>query len=576
VSKLLTLFVLFNFIAGCGSSSNDSKPSTTNTADSTTNNNEDLGYNPFERWTEKGDYSYNLDYTFNGANCKTSKAFQAKAEYCLGLQNQALNSDCALPLRQNIYKNECGQDFQEINFKNDFWKSGFDTHLQKRCETAQPQSDLFSTNKQYCEFLKDEVLHKSCFWSARLDKFQSRKCSEAFSQEPPLVPPSVSPQPTEPPVVTNPPVQQPDPLDEIAIVQELKAQGIEVNVDWQSIQQFSSHPLPGDLPLNEQMKILWRELESNKLNLLTRKDRINHIEVTVYTNYRQYKDDRFLYLDYETKPGQFAEYFSLFDQILRYSDQLKIDFDMIHSGYKRDSASYLPLRQMLSALEKNIISLRAMKGTFKSIKTNSYSAYFSNSQVLTLQRDKIEDELLRFINLLKPIAPVLVWAEKNAVEIKTEFDITKETKKIYEAFNVIQKAIPSLDQMIQAQMLNEIHLWFITSDQSYSSRQKSLTLALDEFNQLQVAKILKTLGQQALRSLEIQRPIELSLTNLDENYLKSYANLEAVWVKVIGKSASIKKITLGYASAYYQSLQELTIGYQTTLSDTEKLIATIK
>jgi len=88
-------------------------------------NQDDLGYSPGQRWDDTGNYSYNYSLTINGVNCKTNQVFKNKADYCMGLQDQALNKDCALELRKRSYANDCGDDFQEVNFKNKF----LDMHL---------------------------------------------------------------------------------------------------------------------------------------------------------------------------------------------------------------------------------------------------------------------------------------------------------------------------------------------------------------------------------------------------------------------------------------------------------------
>jgi|GEM_PF-4326151 len=184
--KRSVLFILIGFhlalLSSCNVShtlneSNGNEPTTKLTA-------QDLGYDPVARWSERGDYSYNIKLTQNGLTCQTEQKFGNKADYCLGLQSQDRNNGCALSLRMQKYNNECGNDFQEIEFRNYFWRSGYDPQLKVRCETGRAEELPFKTLKHLCRFLKDEKLHKNCFWSDRLGNFRNLGCLEDFSPEP--------------------------------------------------------------------------------------------------------------------------------------------------------------------------------------------------------------------------------------------------------------------------------------------------------------------------------------------------------------------------------------------------------
>jgi hypothetical protein len=572
--KLLNVFFASLFamsLAACGNSSS-STPAGGGGGGGDINVDE-LGYNPATRWPEVGSYSYDFDVSYNGSRCQAKKEFGNKADYCMGLQDQALNSSCALEPRKGAYKSECGPDFQETNFKNYFFLSGFDSRLQKRCQTGLPKEPTFKTTKSFCNFLKDEVLHNSCFWDGRKDKFDELRCTGDFSPEPSVVIPVPTPVPTPQPTPSPTPG---DPTDEIPVVQELRAHGIKVSVDWSAIRLSRRFPLPGDTPIPEQMKLFWEDLAANKSAVLQRQDRIAEINVTSYTHYRTNKNDRSLDLDFDGKRGDLAEYFPLFDKLLTVSSQLDIEFSMIQSGSRRDSVSYLPLRQVLSAVEKNWADLVQMTGAIEELELNSYAAYFSQSRTLTLRYEHIEADFTTYIGLLKPLAPIMSWAKKRNVELKTDFDVEKDREKVQAAFQLLETQLPSLNQLVRAGMLEELTLWYIDGEQNFWPSSKSLSLSIHNNTKEVVSKALVSLGKLAKMSLESHKKMDTDASELNENFFKSFALLETVWPQIQPKLPMIKTITVGYESSYYEGSQELTVGAGSTLQETQKVIAEIK
>ncbi len=84
--KLLSLFFISLFLISCDVVSKAAK------------NNEGL--------------SYNLEV--NG--CKTdSHSFNSLDEYCAGLQNNALNNDCAQSARESLFNQKCSGVFTPFN-----------------------------------------------------------------------------------------------------------------------------------------------------------------------------------------------------------------------------------------------------------------------------------------------------------------------------------------------------------------------------------------------------------------------------------------------------------------------------
>lgn len=565
------IFLLTN----CSSGSGGDGKSPTGKSD-TTLSTEDLGYNPHERWPEKGEFSYNFSYTFNGVKCEANKSFNSQADYCLGLQDQSLNSNCALEMRESTYKSNCGDDFQEINFKNYFWQSGYDTHLQKNCETGNPRETVFKTEKHYCEFLKDENAHKNCFWQSRKEKFQSRGCQGNFSAMPSSAQPSPSPNPQPAPSPSPTPTPS-QPEDLVAIVQELRAQGFILKVNWKAIRQVSWHPRPGEPSINQKMQLFWSELAANKNHILKRKNEIKEIEVSIYTQH-SFNHGGALILDFETKQGELKEYFPLLDQALSTSRELGIVFEFIHSGNAEDTTSYLPLRQILKLVQQHKVNLHNSKGMIKKIDTESYSSYNANDRSLTLDRKQLASEFAKYIQLLKPLAPVFLWSDTNNIQLdlNSDFDLEKNRDKVYTAFALLESALKELNQIAQAGMIKELSLWFSQSKPAYYNSLKKLTLGIVEANKVEVKNTLQGLARVAHLSQELQKPIELGSYNLDESFFTELNMLEALWPKIKAKATKISVIHLGgYTSTYYKSTQELIIGYKSTLEETAKVVAEI-
>lgn len=167
----LLLFVL----SGCG---NGTK--TTNSGDDPEMISE-LGFNPSERWVKVADFSY--EYNVNG--CRTGyHAFKNQKDYCLGLMNTVMNQSCAQSLRESVFAQDCGENFQQIYIPAPLPIKAYDSRLKRYCETAKSSFQIFQFLSEVCGFLKNENLHKSCHWGPRFEKFESLSCRGKFSQEP--------------------------------------------------------------------------------------------------------------------------------------------------------------------------------------------------------------------------------------------------------------------------------------------------------------------------------------------------------------------------------------------------------
>ncbi len=576
--KIIGLLLAAFVFTGCNTSSNSSNgsPPTDNPGGNDVN---ELGYDPKVRWTEQGEFSYNHRYSYNGSACETGEQkFGNLAEYCMALQDQKRNGGCALPSRTSSYRAKCGNDFQELNFRGEFYKSGFDSHIQQQCSTNTSVSE-FQNLKHYCDFLKDEALHKNCFWTDRNKHFRNKECSSDFSAMPGAVSgpsPQPNPNPNPQPNPTPTPTPLPDPVQEIPIVKELKEHGITTTVDWQSIRLVSSHPMPGEPTVDEKMKVLWSELAANKNEIIKRKAMITEIEVSIYTNFHNFSTVKQFVIDFETKQNQLKDYFPLSDKIQTYENELKIKFSFIHNGSYSDTVSYKPLRQMIALIEKNFADLKSSFGLFSEIKMDSYVGYFSKSQTLTLRRDFLDADFSQYLKLLKPLAPTLNWFKSKGVDFEADFDIEKDSRTVYDAFKVVEGSLPSFEQMVNAGMLKEVTLYFSNGKQHYWSSLKSISLSIDFMNQREVTDILSKLGKVAQLSRDGSVEITVSGSELTDGFIKSFGFLEKFWPKIKTKLSFIKKIELGYESKFYSGLKQLNIGYNSTEAETEKIINEIK
>jgi hypothetical protein len=185
LTKMFLVAIVSLYFVGCsngkaaGSSNASSEDPNGSYADSGA-----LGYVPGDRWPEGGGFAYNLSATNGDVTCTTTHRFDAKASYCMALQDAKVNENCALGLRQSTYQDQCGTDFQQVNFETSFYIDGFDARLNKQCSTGAPGIKAFQYTSQFCEFLKNETLHAGCMWDARQAKFNNLGCAGDFSPAP--------------------------------------------------------------------------------------------------------------------------------------------------------------------------------------------------------------------------------------------------------------------------------------------------------------------------------------------------------------------------------------------------------
>lgn len=567
-------FFLTILVCGLLTACSDSS-STQNGSPAKDNNelNQDLGYKPSERWPEQGEFSYSFDYSYNGNRCKIEKQFGNKADYCIGLQDSNLNNGCAAPLRKQSYQTECGDDFQEINFKDSFYISGFDERLQKRCETASSSGILFKTTKNLCDFLKNEDLHKNCFWDRRLTYFRSKNCTGSFSQEPSQV--GTSPNnPTQPapiePVKPLPP-EPTDGISDLPVVQYLRAQGVEVTINWQAIRQYG-YSFPGEPPVEQKLNVFLNELDSVKENLVQKK--INSIDITIYTTLHFRSDKLALFLDFDTPTNTLKHYIPLLDQVISIYKQYGTELSFIHNSSSKGD-QYLQLKQVLSLIQNNLALFKEVSIALSKISFNSFTSYYPYSKELILKEQNFETEFINTMKVLKPMSPFLKWARNQKIKLDLNFEFEKEQNQIPTTFQMLEKSIKSLQNAALAGLIEEIKIDFVDYESSLSDYSKKLSLNLSPNGLAQTEKYLKALGVQGQKSTELGRKIKYS-GDLDLNYLKKIELLNSVTNAIKSKINSIQQIELSYESSYASYNKTLRIGHESTVDETLKVIQSIK
>lgn len=513
----------------------------------------ELGYDPHSRWPEKGNFSYDFDVRFNGIRCETKQEFSSKANYCMGLQDHELNEGCALSSRQQTYKFECGQDFQEINIPSGFGISGYDSRLQKSCTTGEPLVKIFQHVSQFCQFLKNENIHKNCFWDNRRNKFEELNCKGEFSVEPAVAVPSPSPAPNPSPTPNQP---MPDQYANIPVVQFLRSNGVEVTVDEARIQEDYRLDLQIGRkvkPLTEIMQNFWRELTSVQDLIIDRK--INKINVTSYTS--NHESVGILNFHYNLKSGEAKYYFKLYDTLKDYQAKLGLQLDVGIEGSDSDQIPFENLQKFISFLQDQYKNIFQIRNVISAIVFDSYPGYFEYNKILELRSDFAIEDFQKYFKLLLPLKDLYNWAKSENVEIDAEFDIEKDQNEIVKNFDFYSKHFQTLSLAVEAKMLKKI------SFSKYSKvyfHNDELELPFDSSKLTDVKLFFSCYSVHAQKVIEFKKPIKYNSTNFDSEYCNSIQKMNSAWNLILEKSPFINLISFGYSSTYYRSSKELVIG----------------
>ncbi len=596
IKKIMLLTATFLILISCQNKSSSKGGGNDNGGNAVTEQKvqDELGYNPNERWKDKGDYSYNFSFTYNGVKCETNKRYNGKAKYCLGLQNEELNNDCAFESRKTLYTTACGNDFHAMKVKADAQYIGFDTRLQKTCEAAAPEIKRFLFVKDYCKFLANEDLHRECHWDRRKAKFKELDCKGYFSAEPPkhaVTQPPQIPQPTLTPIV-NPEDSR---LSNIPIIQELKAAGITVAVNWNYLYSIDEDRryFEGEeddkkpLRLDEQLKIVWDELSSVKSKLIDRKLLIRKITINGYSKYNELDGE--LDLQFNLVKGDADLFIQKLDRLIEYQAYYGLEFsDTIGSFYEKDR--FQLFERILAMFEKYEKEFLDLKGVIKIISLDSYSHYSFYNQELQLDQDNgFELELVKYFKLLDPIKLLMKSVSKinynrslnNKEEIKLEFDFKLEEdqaiiKKYFE--ESINPEIETLEYYFKNAMINELSIEKNSSDIRYFEALKKLEIPLKNSNpNINLHGVLESLKRHFDFTQKYLIDFDFNNYKIDEDTIKGFSNFEKLESLIITKVKSIKEIKFSnYYTTFYESSKVLVLGLQTDINETKKIIENIK
>lgn len=519
---------------------------------------------------EKGTYTY--QYRYN--SCDTGEhTFNNKKNYCQALTDEKFNSGCALELRKDQYIKECGSDFKRTNFKSDLWYSGFDERLQKRCSTYDSE-EYFSTENEYCVFLKNESLHKNCFWDARKQRFDSLNCANGFSQEPPRSEPA-NPNPTPQPNPTPSPTPQPSPnpndpgqSEYDLITQEFEQHGIKLDVKPEA-----GGSIPGELPFSEQRRLFFGLISNNKEELFKRNSLIKEINLASYvTYYSKYKS---ISLDYNLKDEELQTYLEKFDERVAFENTtgIKLDLGVEIYGHEADKLAYL--NSVLSVLNSKKQKLINMSSLINNIKFESYNNYYFSSRELYLNKDKFQDSLLSFIDYLYPLSPFFNFAEKNNIEISGNIEVDKYRKEFKAAVEQLASQSKLFEKMVKLDKLKKIELNYFQNENLYYDSLKLLGVALALPGSMNVQKALNALNDQMDVELALGIKVKNDSNKLNEDYIACSSRLKKYQNSILNKKKYIREINLNFYKSDF-SYGALYISSKDSNAEFEKVLQNIK
>ena len=585
--KIQIMFVVILSIlllSGCGSDSGSGSKGGNNPNKPKLN--EKLGYNPDDRWPEQGNYSYSFSSSINGVKCETEKSFKSQAAYCMGLQDAKLNDSCALSARKSSYQYDCGNDFQQINIPSGFFVSGYDSDLQMRCDTAQSSKDVFETEKDLCEFLKDESQHKNCFWERRLEEFQKWNCKGDFSEEPAVI---VNPTPTPNP---NSPQPTPTPVQEpienrwlkLPIVSELNSHGIEVEVDFQAL----SDPRIGSgyFVTISSLDVFFSFIEKYKAQIIQRKKHIQIISPGILSSYQKSILDNKkveLSIDLELNEQEFVEVFSYLDQLILAKNQTNVlysghwGFISQHSSFRN---SFEDIQVALQFMNNNKDKLKEISSIVKVIEYGTYANFSMSENKLEFEFKKPQQGFDKFYPLLKPMVPFFDWVQAQNVEIDFGLMVDSDHLIINSAFKNLNAQIQNIELMRQAGFFKVVKFEEYVDKVRITSREDfyvSMSASSQDQNlQAQVLQALGDLGKlKVVSNSSIQ--IDLGYEEFDQPKLNSLIALVSRWSSVHSKSNQILEIEFdGYATAYDSNRKTLRIANNATSADIQKALSEIR
>ena len=110
--------------------------------------------------------------------CETVQSFETQEAFCAGLKDAPLNNFCARDERAALYKERCGDGFEETGL------GGFTTQVADERIGSCSFSIPVSTSTEYCASLSNEETNVFCGWEQRRELFKQYSCAGDFSSLP--------------------------------------------------------------------------------------------------------------------------------------------------------------------------------------------------------------------------------------------------------------------------------------------------------------------------------------------------------------------------------------------------------
>lgn len=554
--KIVFSFFVLAFFVSCSSGSGDSKP--TGNGSSPSGDTGMTTEQAKQRWPGNG--SYSTSFSDNG--CKDTYDYNNQADYCMALTDSE-KSKCAgnLTGRKMAYQESCGDDFEPRNIGG-YRISGYDSHLKKQCEIG--TEERFATIKKLCEFTKNEDLHKGCFWKERKFYFVSNKCSGDFSPEPAAgAEPVATPSPT--PIKIPPPAP-----DELKVVTEkFAAVGIEVKIQPDRLGAY----FPGQLSFKEKLKKFAPVLDNAFQAIVFRKQYISDITLAEFTAYDL--PHKSLDLDVGLSKDALAVYFGLLDRriSLEESTGVEIDYGLESISADRKQDPFEVFKQQLEFFISKKQSVKSMSPLIKKIEITSTNFFSPFQNTLSFTEDSYSTQFNNQISTIKSLALLV----QDGIQFEGYNDFTTDFESVSAFARWATSNRTKLNELkkIYGGLEIEIRKSADSSTVSFYPASKSLSVYVSgaQFNVLGLNSLMKITSTM----VQLGIAVDISQNELNAEFTKCAQLFQNAAAKIATLKKYIKKIDFTSGkSDYYEGLESLSIGSESTNSEIDKLLSEVK
>lgn len=520
---------------------------------------------PEQRWPEAGDFRYHLKPSVNEQRCEAGPFnFPKKFEYCLALQDEQKNDDCAVALRAATYKNNCGDDFEPKNIPA-FVSYGWDSRLNRNCTTANPKVQRIPSFKDHCDFLKKESAHEGCHWRARGEAFKKWKCSGDFSAAPVVTLPTPTPPPPPSPTPSPTPGPEPTPEDlRPQIVKDLAAAGIEVEVD------HNVPHLPGE-DFRMKLPLFWQALNTYKAELIARKNVISRIVVTIYSEFDSQRKELTLDVEIGNVLGQ---YLRALDRRLELERKLGLVLDF---GIELTAPNDLPnFLQMLTDFEKLQIEIKKLSPMVEKIRLYSYTAFWMEDRRLELKKDNWKDDFLR----LHPILQDMNWITNSLAPKQITYagdpDFFQDLPRAARVVQDLKAEGKALLALARQSAIQQISLTPFTDQNSLHSRDGLLRVASQDPGLSQIRNSVKAFSQFVEACAELKVSHEINWESTDANTQEAVRRIESKMNLLRSKIGKVSEIEISSYTEFFPSQKKLVVSGTGPIEELNQAIAKIK